>query len=198
MAWCERDHTGRALSGPERTFVEALVALLSDVRPAQLDERETALTAKGKDCLIALMPHRGLGGVAIVVWLCSHHADVTWAQVAGLGCCHDALDLGIGVKRFPLTPEHPDFGPLVAGIREQLMAPLTLRLYKSQVATVLVRDQKGYLRRVGRLGTPLNILERIWGPPAQETMVRMVDEASPPITEPSHVDEWFAAGRTGA
>ncbi len=110
MAWFERDHTGRGLSGAERQFLAALTALLTEARPPQIEERETALAAEN-DCLIALMPHRALGGIAIVVWSLEDRAEVTWAQVGGLGYTHDSLDAFVSAGAVRLDPARPDFAP---------------------------------------------------------------------------------------
>jgi hypothetical protein len=192
MSWFCRDHTGRPLNGHEREFVDALAELLTTLAPSQVDEDETALTAEGTECLIALIPHRALGGVSIVVWLFAHRAAVTWAQVAGLDCCHDSLDLGIGVAEFGLDRRRPDFAPLLDSIREQLNAPLTLRCYGDDRATVLTRDHRNKPREVGSVGRNRNWPDLLAGfSPTREVVVRFTDTAPPPVTSPSGVDEWF-------
>ena len=143
MTWFQRDHTGRVLSRFERDFVAALSGHLAEWAAPQVDQNETALTAERNACLIVLIPHRALGGVSIVVWLFENRAEVTWAQVAGLDCCHDALDLGISVAQFSLDPANPDFGPVLECIRKQINEPLTLRCFGNDRATVLVRDHAG-------------------------------------------------------
>jgi len=179
-------------------FLAALVDLLSDVQPAQIDESETALTAERDNCLIVLIPHRALGGIAIVVWLTAKHGEIILAQVGGLGINHDSLDLGVGVARTDLDPSRPDFVMLLARIREQLFTPITVRLYGSNQATVWVRDKRDVLRQVGGLGTPLGWLDRIVRrAPTSEVQIRFVDSEPPPLTEPSGVNEWFAT-RHGA
>jgi len=65
--------------------VTALSALLAAVDAPQIAAGETALTAEASTCLIALIPHRALGGISIVVWLFEDRAEVTWADVEGLG-----------------------------------------------------------------------------------------------------------------
>ena len=94
MTWFQRDHTGR-LRPSERKFITALSGLLAECAAPQINEDETALSAEGGHCLIALIPHRALGGVSIVVWLFDNRAEVTWAQVAALDCCHVRLISGI-------------------------------------------------------------------------------------------------------
>ncbi len=202
MTWFKRDHTDRQLSGLEREFLDGLVALLAEARPAQLDEAESALTAEGADCLIALMPHRALGGVAVVVWLFKDRAEVTWAQVGGLGCCHDALDAGVRVARFRLDPGRPDFEPVLQSIRKQFTVPIILKLYGTTRATVHVRDDKDVVRTIGEIGERTHEFGwfRQWGrrDRAQEIAVRLVDAVLPPLTEPSGVDDWFKRTRHGA
>jgi hypothetical protein len=131
MAWFARDHTGRSLTEHERVFLAALVDLLSDLQPGQVDESDTVLTAERDNCLIVLIPHRALGGIAIVIWLTAKHGDIILAQVAGLGINHDSLDLGVQVARTDLDPSRLDFAVLLARIREQLFAPMTVRTYGS-------------------------------------------------------------------
>src|SRR5262245_13706991 len=109
MAWFERDHTERALTAAEQLFISVLVELLSSLGLPQVDKNETAITAEGANCLIVLIPHRRLGGVSLVVWLSADGAEVTWAQVGELGCCHDSLDLGVSVASFQLDENQPDF-----------------------------------------------------------------------------------------
>jgi hypothetical protein len=209
MAWFQRDHTGRDLLGNEREFVSALALQLAELRPPQVDESETALTAEGTACLIVLIPHRALGGISIVVWLFAKHAEVTWAQVGGLDCCHDSLDLGISVAGFRLDPKKPDFAPVLQSIREQFDQPLTLRCFGSEHATVLVRDHRGKLQKVGEIGRGevgrgevgqqagwFGLSRRV--PPTQETTIRLSDSQPPPVTSPSGVDEWFGSGGDGA
>lgn len=192
MAWFERDHTGRVLSAAERAFLDVLVKLLSALQLPQVDENETAITAEGANCLIVLIPHRKLGGVSLVVWLSPDSAEVTWAQVAELDCCNDSLDLGVSVAHFSLSLERSDFGPVIDSIREQCRAPLTVKVYSPNQATVLVCDRKGVLRKVGKLGPPVGWFKRIRrGNPIRESVICLADPAPPPVTEPSHVDEWF-------
>jgi hypothetical protein len=196
MAWFARDHTGRPLTNPEQVFLAAVVELLSEVQPAQVDDSETALTAERDACLIVLIPHRALGGISIVVWLTATEGAVTLAQVAGLDVSHDSLDLGVWVSRVKLDPSRPDFALLLKRIREQLFAPLTVRLYESNRATVWVRDEKSVLRRVGDLGAPPGWFDRIARRAATgEAEVRFVDRESPPVTAPAGVNEWFTTSR---
>ena len=192
MAWFSRDHTGRGLFRHEQRFVGELGTLLAELAAPQVDENETALTAEGANCLIVLIPHRALGGISIVVWLFDDRAEVTWAHVAGLDCCHDSLDRGVSVAGFRFDCHQPDLRPVLDCIRSQFSAPLTLRLFDTNQAAVLVRDDRGSLRDEGEFGATPGQLpwfrRRVL---VGETTVRLTD-ATPP--EPSHVDRWFASG----
>jgi len=79
---------------------------------------------------------------------------VSWAQVAGLDCCHDSLDLGVLIGVFPFERERPDFCPVLDYIRSQSAAPLTLRLFDTSRAGVFLRDRWGTLRKIGNIGPP--------------------------------------------
>jgi hypothetical protein len=196
MAWFARDYTGRRLTESERAFLAALVDLLSEVRPAQIDESEIALTAERDACLIVLMPHRALGGISIVVWLWASEAAVSVAQVGGLDISHDSLDLGVWIARTEFDPSRPNFAPLLACIRDQLFAPLTVRSNEANQATVWVRDERQALRRVGDLGTSVGWLQRIvHRRPFSEIQIRFVDSDPPPVVEPSNVEKWFTTSR---
>jgi hypothetical protein len=196
MPWFQRDHTGRILRGFERDFVAALGSHLTQLAAPQIDEDETALTAEASTCLIVLIPHRALGGISIVVLLFEDRAEVTWAQVGGLDCCHDALDLGISVARFRLDRANPDFGPVLECIQTQVNAPLTLRCFGTDRATVLVRDHADKLQKVGDVGNRArwsDLLRR--AAPTHEVVIRLTDQEPPPVTSPSGVDEWFGSVR---
>ncbi len=199
MTWFQRDYTGRVLGRFERDFIAALGGHLADLAAPQIDEDETALTAEGKACLIVLIPHRALGGVSIVVWLFEDRAEVTWAQVAGLACCHGALDLGISVAQVRLDPANPDFGPVLECIRKQINEPLTLRCFGNDRATVLVRDHADELRKVGEVGNRVgssDLLRRAVA--THETVIRLTDPEPPPVTSAPGVDQWFDSSGHGA
>lgn len=195
MAWFQRDHTRRDLKHFERDFIVAVAERLAELAAPQIDEGETALTAEGNTCLIVLIPHRALGGVSIVVWLFAGTAEVTWAQVAALDCCHDSLDLGISVGRFRFKTARPDFGPVLECVAEQINKPLTLRCFGSDRATVLVRDRAGKLCEVGEIGNTRGWFDLLRHALAtHETVIRLTDSKPPPVTESAGVDRWFASG----
>lgn len=199
MTWFQRDHTGRVLRPNERKFIAALSGQLAELAAPQIDAEETALTAEANHCLIVLIPHRALGGVSIVVWVFDDRAEVTWAQVAALDCCHDSLDLGPSVAQFRLDCADPDFKPVLACIRKQIGAPLILRCFGSDRATVLVRDHANKLREVGDIGSRVGWSELLrHSAPNREAVVRFSDPHPPPVTSPSGVDRWFDSRGHGA
>jgi hypothetical protein len=199
MTWFQRDHTGRVLRPNERKFIAALSGQLAELAAPQIEEEETALTAEASHCLIVLIPHRALGGVSIVVWLFDDRAEVTWAQVAALDSCHDSLDLGPSVAQFRLNRANPDFSPVLDCIRKQIDAPLILRCFGSDRATVLVRDHANKLREVGDIGSSVGWSELLRrSAPTQEAVIRLSDPDPPPVTSPSGVDKWFDSGGHGA
>ena len=195
MAWFTRDQTGRVLVGYERQFLAALVDLLDELGAPQIDESETALTAEGANCLIVLIPHRALGGVSIVVWLDDKEAQVTWAQVAGLGCTHDSLDLGTWVGRFrfrSFRSQVLDFSSVLDCIRSQITGPVTLRCFGNERASILIRDDRRKLCEVGEVSNRGQSDEIGPGTSVRETMIHLTDSEPPPVTAPSGVDEWFS------
>jgi hypothetical protein len=194
MGWFQRNHTGRAVRRFESDFVAALSDQLAELRAPQIDENETALTAEGNHSLILLIPHRRLGGVSIVVWLFADRAEVTWAQVAGLDCCHDSLDLGISVAHFRFNSKKPNLEPILASIRDQITEPLILRRFGDERTTVHVRDGRGKLREVGTLGRRAGWRE-MWrrAVPSQEAVIRLSDADPPPVSAPPGVNDWFGA-----
>lgn len=197
MGWFSRDHTARALCDYERQFLAALVDLLEGISAPQIDENETALTADGSTRLIVLIPHRALGGISIVVWLDAAVAEVTWAQVAGLVCCHDSLDLGIGVGRFrfkSIRSRVLDFSRVLECIRLQITGPVTMRCFGNEGASILVHDEKWNLCEVGRIGPGAERDVVAPGAPLREVIVRLTDSESPPVAAPSGVDAWFDSG----
>jgi hypothetical protein len=194
MGWFERgdvDLAERRRSGRDARFIDGLIDTLDDVRPAQVLAEETALTGEGPGCLIAIIPHRCLGGISLVVWLLDDAALVSWAQVGALWCCHDSLDLGVPIERVRLTPDD-DFQRLFVRIREQLSVPLILRIYDDNRADVLARDATGRLKRIGELGQPPTWRQR-WRRRqlAPDVTIRMTDVAPPPLTESPRVAGWF-------
>jgi len=123
---------------------------------------------------------------------------VSWSQISDLSY-HDELDSGVSAGHFRLAKGRPDFGEVISCVRSQLMAAITLRIYRPDQVEVLVQDQKAALRRLGCLGRRVGWLQRMRpARPPEDVLVRFTDSASPPVTEPSGVDNWFRYERTGA
>jgi len=129
------------------------------------------------------------------VWLAADAAQIIWTQVADLHCCHDSLDMGVGVARFTLKPKKRALQPVLDCIRGLIDAPVTLRCFADDHATILVRDHKGRLKEVGEIGQPAaRSRRRRAADPINEVAVRLSDPSAPPVTEPSGADGWFKAG----
>jgi hypothetical protein len=197
MTWFSRDHTDRGLSEVESTFVHAVRALLTELAPPQLEPSQTLLAAEGDRCLILLLPHRALGGIALAITLCAGRADLGWAQVTRLDY-HDDLDLALSVAQFSLEGSRPEFAPVLRSIREQLAAPIALRLFDDR-ATVYVLDARGERRKVGEIGGRVGWpREQSATPHGGEVIVRFTDAAPPPVSVSPSVDAWFGIGDGGA
>jgi len=194
--WFARDHTGRELTPRERQFVEALSQVLEDERVTQVTPDETALTAEGQDCLICLIPHRWLGGLSLVVWLNKDDSgSICWAEVGGLACCHDSLDLGRYVAEYQANALTDSFTPLIDGVRKELNRPLVMDVAEDGAgATVLLRGERGRLQRLTSLGNRGSALSRLWqkSPSASvESEICLTDSVDPPFREPSNALDWF-------
>lgn len=128
------------------------------------------------------------------MWLFKDRAEVTWAQVADLDCCHDSLDLGLPVAHFRFHRNQPDFGAVLECIRRQFSEPLTFRVFDDNSATVLVRDFWGELRELGDVGAASRALWSLRRRAlTQEMQIRFTDPSAPPVAEPSGVDTWFGS-----
>lgn len=125
----------------------------------------------------------------MVVWLTTTRAEISWAKVEALDCCHDSLDAGIPVADFDLDSKQPDFGPVFECIRKQISEPLTFRRLGHERATILVRNEKGTLSKVGEVG---KVLRR--SHPTHDIAIRLTDPEPPPVSDPSGADRWFDSG----
>ena len=108
-------------------------------------------------------------------------------------CCHDSLDLGVSAGGFRFNRKEPDFEPILACFRAQFTAPLTLRMYGSESALVLVADARVRMQELGSVGTPALTRPLAHAVATSQTMVRRTDDTPPPVSGPSRVDEWFGA-----
>jgi hypothetical protein len=164
--------------------------MLDEIRPAQLDPNESAITSEGRD-LIALLPHRALGGISIVASFVGRSAVVGWAQVCDLSVWHDDLDSGVvavSLNSFwrPIDPER-----VVDAVRGQLDAAIRVSRIDDRRLTLAVRDRRGVFRAVGEL-----LIEASIGILADRTVVaeseiRMTDVSPPPFGQPSNALNWF-------
>jgi hypothetical protein len=75
---------------------------LDEVRPQNVDRESITITDEGESVGIVLVPHRDLGGLALVVWIDPKYVDLSWASVWDLKD-HDEIDLGKSVLRIART-----------------------------------------------------------------------------------------------
>jgi hypothetical protein len=156
----------------EAVFLASLRATLDRVQPAQVDPAETTLTAEGPFSLIAILPHRALGGVSIVAWRYAVSLRVLWAAIDTLGY-HDDLDLGLEVATFSEdTHGEPWQAAALECVERELHRPLQLQVVRSgarghERARVTVQLEGGKLEvwKVGRW-SPLDWFRR-WEPASQ-------------------------------
>ncbi|HJU75946.1 MAG TPA: hypothetical protein VJ717_19545, partial [Gemmatimonadaceae bacterium] len=52
----------------EMRLLEAVAAVLNDVRPQQLDPAQIDIRREGPGTLLVVLPHRSLAGLALFIW----------------------------------------------------------------------------------------------------------------------------------
>jgi hypothetical protein len=113
------DATDRTLDRSESRFVSALETMLLRTSPAQLDENSTALMTSGRETLIAILPHRALGGVALCVRVDGQKATIFWTQILTLRAAAD-LPKGFEVARCTRDSQEHWISPAVEALRVEL------------------------------------------------------------------------------
>jgi len=81
-------------SGGVDDVVEVVEAAIKATRLENVDSEAVTVTGEGVDVAIVLVPHRDLGGVALVVWSDERSIDLLWTQISDLAR-HDEIDLGV-------------------------------------------------------------------------------------------------------
>ena len=206
LPWFGADFTRRELSIPERDFMKALSAMLDRVRPPQVAPANTNLTAEGRDCLIAIIPHSLLAGVSIVVWQDLEALSVCWAQIGDLSW-HDDLDLGhrvgLFVKKAPVEVWHEE---AVRCVEEQLHRPIELRVIRTSGTSepfveFFLADAEGKRLRLGAAGkrAPLSFRILAVDSHAEHHVVRFTDSDPPVLVHPVDIAAWYGnQGESGA
>lgn len=100
------------------------MGILDELRPENVDTSAIVFTGEGDRVEIIIVPHRDLGGVALVVWTDENSTHLEWADVGDLST-HDDLDLGVFVERIP---HEGDWMPqLRDAIAAELRRPIRLK-----------------------------------------------------------------------
>ncbi len=192
-SWFKRGRH-RQLSDLEQGFLSALITMLNELSPAQVDPAQTALTHEGDSFLICLIPHRCLGGLTIDIGISTNvRISVSWADVFNLSY-HDDLDMGHVIDSHEIGDlSAPDFGPAVQCVREQLTRPLTMRTWRgrddSHVYAECFLSSGPRIAQIGK--RPWRAIELKEG-----VVFRFVDTAPPPFTYPSYAPVWFESEST--
>jgi hypothetical protein len=97
--------------------MDAVGTVLEQLRPQNLDPSAVTLTGEGDSVEIVILPHRDLGGVALVLWTDRNGTELLWAGIGDLST-HDDIDLGVGVARIPHE------GTWIAGLADALAGEL--------------------------------------------------------------------------
>jgi hypothetical protein len=125
-------------------IVDAAMEVLRELRPENVDLDAVTVTGEGAAMEIILVPHRDLGGVALIVWTDEGSTQLSWAQVHDLST-HDDLDLGVVVARIP--HEGDWFPRLRDALAAEIRRPIRLKwrrglLGRAHVDCVVTVDGK--------------------------------------------------------
>lgn len=195
--WWTRNHVGRGLSDSEWRFLGEAALMLDDLQPRQVDPALCAVTNGGRSTLIALIPHRSLGGLTLAVTVTDRFATVSWTSIHDLAS-HDDLDLTREVYLF--NREGHDEGmwhAAVAGVRDQLTRRFILRVRLTAdgiplSASCHLAGADGRLRRIARLPPRVPLSRRFWRwGRTSDRELSFADIAPPPYAVPSGAAAWF-------
>jgi hypothetical protein len=195
--WWTRNHVGRSLSSAEWRFLADAARMLDDLQPRQVDPALCAVTAGGRSTLIALIPHRSLGGLTLAVTLTEQFATVSWTAIHDLAS-HDDLDLTREVYLFARQGNDDGmWGAAVAGLRDQLTRRFILRVRSTGggiplSASCHLAGPDGELRRIARLPARMPLVKRFWRwGRTSDRELSFVDATPPPYAVPSGAAAWF-------
>lgn len=180
----------------QRLLMTTLIAMLDRVRPGQVDPGETALTSEGPETLIAIIPHRGMAGLSIVVRLDLDVIAVSWAQIRSLAY-HADLDQDVHVGSFAedADPFVTRCQKAVACVRQQLDRPIDMRLIYCREEAEPIRveyDLRGEGRDPVRVAVVGTRFPWLFARRRQTTWVaHFTDTHAPPFVEACAAREWF-------
>jgi hypothetical protein len=75
-----------------RVATDLVAGVVDQLRPENLDRESVTISAEGEHVGIVLLPHRDLGGFALILWIDPKHVQLAWGPVADLER-HDDIDL---------------------------------------------------------------------------------------------------------
>lgn len=204
--WLRRDYTGYTRTPLEAAWLGELRRVLKEVQPPQVAPAETALTSEGPGLLIALIPHRSLGGLTIVVTLRDapivrpgeRGVLIGWAQVGDLAY-HDELDDAVSVAEIALSdPPDASFEEASEALRRELSRPLVLRIWSSGPAECYLWDGGPVVARLGSWPRWPRRKPALGRDEYADAEVSFTDPHPPPIVEASGAMQWFRHVGSGA
>jgi len=120
---------GCATDARGRRFLEALRAMLARVAPAQVDPSQT-LALGSPAALHAVIPHRALGGAAVVARLRDTRVDVGWVVLRTLVLPVDVSRGTAWSGPFELDRSEVGLAEAVGCAERELRRPLEVRLVR--------------------------------------------------------------------
>lgn len=104
--------------------VNAVDQVLRHQQPLNVHAGEVVVTGEGEPVCILLIPHRQLGGVALIVWSDDRGVELSWGHVTTLRR-HDQIDLAVRV-RHPIAAG--DVEAITGAISAEMARPITVQL----------------------------------------------------------------------
>jgi hypothetical protein len=109
--------------------VSIVQATINRLAPLNVDRDAITVTGEGAAVKLVLVPHRDLGGTALVIWADRRGIELRWAQVGDLSY-HDDIDLGVRTGRIDWGGEWE--AKLASLLAAELLRPIKLR-YKRRL-----------------------------------------------------------------
>lgn len=169
--------------------IDILGRVLEELRPENLDPSAITVTGEGDQVEIVIVPHRDLGGVALVLWTAQKCTHILWTAISDLST-HDDIDLGIGVGRVPHDGAWiADLADALAG---ELRRPIRLKQHRGVFGqqrvdcyVVLDNDSESWLRAL-RPGPAPGAAERTpW-----EGITSLAFGPQLPFSIPPRLEDW--------
>jgi hypothetical protein len=167
---------------------DAVMGVLGELRAENVDLDAVIVTGEGPQVEIILVPHRDLGGVALIVWTNESSTQLSWAQVRDLST-HDDLDLGVAVARFPHEGEW--LPRLRDAIEAEIRRPIRLErrrglLARQHIDCVVTVDRKD--RRLAVLHPSTR--QRSSGSELTEIVTSLASGPPLPFSIPAPLENW--------